>query len=81
MNSYVKLKGYVEGKVPYVPARIKFGREIGDLCEDHRTPFANMDHLKEKWSTFKWFEWTFIINKVELISIPPLFPHQNYRTD
>jgi hypothetical protein len=30
--------------------------------------------MTRKRSTFKWFEWAFIITKVELISILPLFP-------
>ena len=30
--------------------------------------------MNRKRSTFKWFEWTFIITKIELISILPLFP-------
>jgi hypothetical protein len=61
-----------------------------DLCEDHHCAlFANMDDLNwtvkrnlgishinmtRKRSTFKWFERAFIITKVELISILPLFP-------
>ena len=46
MNSFVELEGYVESKVPYFPARIKFGSEMRDLCKDHHcAPFANMDDL------------------------------------
>jgi hypothetical protein len=52
MNSYVELKGYVEGKVPYFSRQKKIGCEMRDLCEDHHCAlFANMDYLN--WTAQK----------------------------
>jgi hypothetical protein len=46
INSYVELKGYVEGKVLYFSRQKKIGHEMRDLCEDHHCAlFANMDDL------------------------------------
>jgi hypothetical protein len=45
-NSYVELKGYVEGKVPYVPARIEISHAVLPLAEKLSLEINGVRRLK-----------------------------------